>query len=362
MHFFNDQTNLQYPIPLSLLGSPFPFFLVPINLSFYVYSSSLPPSFLVFNPLNSSIHRGIPLLSATLDTEEEQWLYELNSRSSDPEAQTTFMLDEHGQLFTQQELDCTNTPVTINIGSWSGVPGCHGLAYLLQPLTLANSSCGLDSSSIRLGQYYGLACSKDREAWCQREYKKDIVWPLDMERTCSVQRTKVDKSRCYQSGKLEAEYEISCSLADGSSITSLVTYHLLLENHPVRRTPSRVRRALSAKPPFFKQSQYNVNVKEEGSKNHLVTTIAATNPEGGPLTYTMVALVDSRSQAMFEIDPNTATITTNNKLDREFMDVHYLRIVASTQDQPQRTATTTLQVLSNDFTLLCKRISLKFLH
>ena len=59
----------------------------------------------------------------------------------------------------------------------------------------------------------------------------------------------------------------------------------------------------------------------------------------------MVALVDSRSQDMFDIDPNTGTISTNIKLDREFMDVHYLRIVATTNDSPQLTATTTVQVL-----------------
>ena len=291
-------------------------------------------------------YRGVPLLSATLDTEEDSWLYEINPRPtlSDTSIIKSFSLDERGQLFLDQELSCNDTPVTASISSWSGAEGCQGLAFLIQPLTLANSSCGLDSSTIKLGHYYGLVCSKDRESWCQREYKKDVVWPLDMETTCSVHRTGVDKSRCYQSGKLEVEYEVTCSLMDGSKVTSLVTYHLLLEDHPVPRTQNRVRRALSAKPPFFKQSQYNVNVKEEGGKNHIVTTISATNPEGGPLTYSMVALVDSRSQAMFEIDPNTATITTNNKLDREFMDVHYLRIVATSQDPPQRTATTTLQV------------------
>jgi hypothetical protein len=253
-------------------------------------------------------------------------------------------LDQHGQLYAERELSCAELPVTAFLASWSGAEGCQGLAYLLQPLTLTNSSCGPTSSPRSLGHYYGLACAKDRSAWCQREYKKDVVWPLAMQRTCSVHRTGVDKSRCYQSGKLEVEFEVSCSQADGSSVSSLVTYHLLLEDRPIRRTHGRVRRALQAKPPFFKQSQYSVNVKEEGSKNHLVTTIQATNPEGGPLTYSMVALVDSRSQAMFEIDPNTATITTNNKLDREFMDIHYLRIVASSRDQPQRTGTTTLQV------------------
>ena len=301
-------------------------------------------SFLSHILIFSSCFRDIPLLSTSLDTNEESWLHELNHRRSDPLVPSLLSVDQHGQLFTDRELECKETPLTSYIGSWSGSEGCHGLAYLIHPLTLANSSCGLQNDRLILGNYYGLACSHDRESWCQREYKKDVVWPRDMQRTCSVRRTGVDKSRCYQSGKLEVEFDVTCSLADGTSVASLVTYHLLLEDRPIRKTHNRVRRALSAKPPFFKQSQYNVNVKEEGSKNHLVTTIQATNPEGGPLTYSMVALVDSRSQAMFEIDHSSATITTNNKLDREFMDVHYLRIVATSQDTPQRTATTTLQV------------------
>jgi hypothetical protein len=51
-----------------------------------------------------------------------------------------------------------------------------------------------------------------------------------------------------------------------------------------------------------------------------------------------------RSQDMFSIDPGSASITTNDMLDREFMDVHYLRVVAALEDQPQLSATTTLQV------------------
>ena len=167
-----------------------------------------------------------------------------------------------------------------------------------------------------------------------------------MDTTCSVKRTGVDKSRCYMDGKLEVYFTIECDMADGSVAISEVTYHLLQDDRPSRRSShSRVRRALAANPPFFKRPHYNVNVREEGNKQHTVTTIQATDPQGKELTYSMVALVDSRSQDMFDIDPNTGTISTNIKLDREFMDVHYLRIVATTNDSPQLTATTTVQVL-----------------
>ena len=48
-----------------------------------------------------------------------------------------------------------------------------------------------------------------------------------------------------------------------------------MDNCPVQRTPSR---ALRAQLPFLKRSQLNVNIKEEGSKNHLVTNIVVANP------------------------------------------------------------------------------------
>ena len=76
----------------------------------------------------------------------------------------------------------------------------------------------------------------------------------------------------------------------------------------------------------------------------MVFFMPGNQSSGGGLTYSIVLLVDSWSQDMFAIDTNTATITTNDKLDREFMDVHYLRIVATTNDSPQLSATTTVQV------------------
>ena len=184
-----------------------------------------------------------------------------------------------------------------------------------------------------------------RTSWCQRNYKDDILWPQKLGTTCTVKRTGVDKSRCYMSGKLEVYFTVECVMADGKVSISEITYHLLQDDRPSRRSShSRVRRALATNPPFFKRPHYNVNVREEGSKQHTVTTVQATDPQGKDLTYSMVALVDSRSQDMFDIDPNSGTISTNIKLDREFMDVHYLRIVATTNESPQMTATTTVQV------------------
>ena len=288
-------------------------------------------------------------MSTVLESEDE-WLYELNTRMSDEKVGEMFSLDNHGQLRLEREAACGELPVSLYVSSWSSADRCHGLAYLLQPLRLTSSECS-DPEVTEMtssGDLYGLSCSHNRTSWCQREYKEDLTWPRGMATTCSVTRTGVDKSRCYMAGKLEVYFTVECGMADGTMVKSEVTYHLLQDDRPSRRSShSRVRRALAANPPFFKRPHYNVNVREEGGKEHTVTTIQATDPQGKELTYSMVALVDSRSQDMFAMDPVSGTITTTTKLDREFMEVHYLRIVATTNDSPQLTATTTVQVIIN---------------
>lgn len=304
-------------------------------------------------------------MSTSLDSDDE-WLYELNTRMSDENVGEMFSLDNHGQLRLEREAVCGELPVSLYVSSWSSRDRCHGLAYLLQPLSLASSGCPGSEVNMASGDYYGLSCSHNRTSWCQREYKEDITWPRGMATTCSVTRTGVDKSRCYMAGKLEVYFTVECVMADGVVTKSEMTYHLLQDDRPSRRSShSRVRRALAANPPFFKRPHYNVNVREEGGKEHTVTTIQATDPQGKELTYSMVALVDSRSQDMFSMDPVSGTITTTTKLDREFMDVHYLRIVATTNDSPQLTATTTVQViicLSSRWLHSCNRFNQVYFH
>ena len=98
------------------------------------------------------------------------------------------------------------------------------------------------------------------------------------------------------SGKLTVEFVLTCELATGASVAHALTYHLLQDDRAVRRhTRQRIRRATAGgKPPVFKQPLYVVSVREEGSKNHLVTAVPAVSPDGGRLRYSMVSLLDSR--------------------------------------------------------------------
>ena len=264
---------------------------------------------------------------------------------SDVGAAQQFQVDRRGGLHWE---GAGPLPSRLYLASWSAGTGCSGLAYTLQPLTVLDSRAAGGGLMAGDQQWYALSCAHNRTAWCQHGYKAELAWPAAMSRTCRVIRTGVDKSRCYLAGRLEVRYKLECSLAGGGVEEAELVYHLLQDPAPAHRSPhSRVRRALTANPPFFDRPHYTVNVAEEGGKQSTVSSVQASDPRGGELRYSITALVDSRSQEMFSIDPYSAVITTNSKLDREFMDVHYLRVVATTTESPQLTATTTLQVSLN---------------
>lgn len=69
------------------------------------------------------------------------------------------------------------------------------------------------------------------------------------------------------------------------------------------------------------------------------------DPENSPVTYSMSSLLDSRSAGMFAVDTRSGVVTTQARLDRERLDVHYFRVVAQDDTFPPRSGTTTLQVI-----------------
>ncbi|XP_052061386.1 cadherin EGF LAG seven-pass G-type receptor 2-like isoform X1 [Mytilus californianus] len=113
----------------------------------------------------------------------------------------------------------------------------------------------------------------------------------------------------------------------------------------------RFRRQTENKEPSFAQTQYIANVKEEQNPGVTVISITANDPDSGDagtLTYTMSAQSDQRSDEMFAINPITGTVNTTKKLDRELIQTHYFKVVATDNGDPQRNAYTLLIVKVND--------------
>nr|XP_023025805.1 protocadherin-like wing polarity protein stan [Leptinotarsa decemlineata] len=121
----------------------------------------------------------------------------------------------------------------------------------------------------------------------------------------------------------------------------IVYYHQQFNDTDIAK---RVRRELRNQSPFFEQHLYVASVLEECDPPVVVTTVKARDPENSPITYSMTSLLDSRTQAMFDIDQKTGVVTTKVQLDRELVDVHYFRVTALDDSFPPRSGTTMLQI------------------
>lgn len=123
-------------------------------------------------------------------------------------------------------------------------------------------------------------------------------------------------------------------------VTSM--YH---ESSPTRY---RSRRSILNQSPIFDKAVYKVFVPEEVEGGYSVVTVKAIDPDGDKISYNLHAALDSRSQRLFEIDKNSGQVRTTTHLDREFMNIHYLRVTAADDRSPSSTGTATVEVTVND--------------
>ncbi|XP_031351868.1 protocadherin-like wing polarity protein stan isoform X2 [Photinus pyralis] len=130
-------------------------------------------------------------------------------------------------------------------------------------------------------------------------------------------------------------------ILDADHRLKIVYHHQEFNDTDIAR---RVRRELRNQSPFFEQHLYVASVLEECDPGLVVTTVKARDPENSPIAYSMTSLLDSRTQAMFDIDTKSGVITTKVKLDRELVDVHYFRVTATDDSFPPRSGTTMLQI------------------
>lgn len=144
--------------------------------------------------------------------------------------------------------------------------------------------------------------------------------------------------------KVAITFNVRCNrkdIIDADHRLKIVYHHQELNDTDIAK---RVKRELRNQSPYFEQALYVASCTEEQPPGATVTTVRARDPEDSPVVYSMVSLLDSRSQSMFKVDSRTGIVTTASSLDRELMDVHYFRVVATDDSFPPRSGTTTLQV------------------
>ncbi|XP_001920772.2 cadherin EGF LAG seven-pass G-type receptor 1 [Danio rerio] len=103
--------------------------------------------------------------------------------------------------------------------------------------------------------------------------------------------------------------------------------------------------------PQFQLPNYQVSVPEnEPSGTRVITLKAfdADDGDAGVVVYDMEALFDSRSNNLFQINPETGGITTLQPLDREVKDTHVFKVTATDKGIPKRSAIAYLTITVSD--------------
>uniref|UniRef100_A0A8C2GGK0 Cadherin EGF LAG seven-pass G-type receptor 1b n=1 Tax=Cyprinus carpio TaxID=7962 RepID=A0A8C2GGK0_CYPCA len=132
-----------------------------------------------------------------------------------------------------------------------------------------------------------------------------------------------------------------------SSLFVDVKLHLSRELDPwAKRQKRNVNSA-----PQFQLPNYQVSVPEnEPSGTRVITLKAfdADDGDAGVIEYDMEALFDSRSNNLFQINPETGGITTLQPLDREVKDTHVFKVTATDRGTPKRSAIAYLTITVSD--------------
>jgi cadherin EGF LAG seven-pass G-type receptor 1 len=336
-----------------------------------------------------------------------QWTYAWSS-TSPPTTRSLFHLSKDGSVRLKRQPTTTTTTVTpcsdwpLRIEAYD--PSVLvGVARVSFPLTVRFKSCqqqqqqqqqqpmvGQDSVQVItvLPASAGRETGEDRlfNEICLRRSelivtKLDAYLPESVRRSCTTDRwssstlhravesSGVDlvstESGCRpgRSGRAQLHYRLNCSSPFGNAGVVRAQNQMdviarLDPPPPPDILHHRQRRQTPAEASFsFDQPVYVTSAPEEKDRGLQVISLAVRNPPPMGVTYSMVAVLDARSQKLFAIDGQTGSITTSARLDRESMDVHYLRVTATEvmagdgRSQP-RSATATVQINvedSNDF-------------
>lgn len=322
------------------------------------------------------------------------WTYSWSS-TSPPNTTSWFHLSKDGSVRLKRSVaadtkSCSVWPLRIDADDPSVE---NGVARVTFPLTVRFKSCATDQqdqTAERAELIAVLPASAGRETDEDRVFneiclrrselivdKLDRFLPETVRRYCRTDKwTSSDQHQAVESAGVDLvstgsrcqpgrsvhnriQYRLHCSGSLGFIRRQEMDVILRLDRPP---PPERLhrrhrKRRQTAEAQFtFDQPLYVTSVPEERERGLQVVTLGVRDPPSMGMTYSMVAVLDARSQKLFAIDGQTGSITTATKLDRETMDVHYLRVTAtevvadgagSGRQQP-KSATATVQINVED--------------
>lgn len=292
-----------------------------------------------------------------------QWTYAWSS-TSPPTTRSLFHLSKDGSVRLKRQptttvRPCSDWPLRIEAYDPSVLVGVARVSF---PLTVRFKSCqqqqqqqpmaGQDSVQIItiLPASAGRETDEDRlfNEICLRRSelivtKLDAYLPESVRRYCTTDRwssstlhravesSGVDlvstESGCRpgRSGRAQLHYRLNCSSPVGNGVVQAQNQMDVIARLDPPPSPDilhhRQRRQTPAEASFsFDQPVYVTSVSEEKDRGLQVISLAVRNPPPIGVTYSMVAVLDARSQKLFAIDGQTGSITTSARLDRESID------------------------------------------
>ncbi|KAK4297300.1 hypothetical protein Pmani_030268 [Petrolisthes manimaculis] len=312
--------------------------------------------------------------------------YKLDPRRTASYVHRLFHVDRHtGAVTVKRPLDCSGTfysnPVTLWLEAWSERNGAP-LDYATVPIRfiLSGNAC----------RHHAAVLEREVTSWVDTaalSLPLPDPDPTDPDQLC-VRRSQVILRipdllpRSLRECKLEytsvSDHRVTVEIHGGDLVSLFDTcltgvtrvklglrilcddlrapyeHDLMLVLHSAAAAGEeghmrRIRRQMQSAAPYFERPLETAHVLEETDRGTTVTTLTATDPENGPLSYSIEALRDARSQRMFEIDPSSGLVSTRTSLDRELISIHYFKVKAVDKtSSPPRSATTTLQINVDD--------------
>ncbi|XP_073724829.1 cadherin EGF LAG seven-pass G-type receptor 1 [Misgurnus anguillicaudatus] len=183
----------------------------------------------------------------------------------------------------------------------------------------------------------------------------------------SMRTAQMSRGRCVEKDKHadshtsakfclpNTEVKLFCLMTNSQNGTLLVDVQLHLnkiqnDKQPLDSWAKRQKRNVNSAPQF-QLPNYQVSVPEnEPSGTRVITLKAfdADDGDAGVVEYDMEALFDSRSNHLFQINPETGGITTLQPLDRELKDTHVFKVTATDMGIPKRSAIAYLTITVSD--------------
>ncbi|KAK3849672.1 hypothetical protein Pcinc_041926 [Petrolisthes cinctipes] len=312
--------------------------------------------------------------------------YKLDPRRTASYVHRLFHVDRHtGAVTVKRPLDCSGTfysnPVTLWLEAWSERNGAP-LDYATVPIRfiLSGNACRHHAAVLEreVTSWVDTAALSlplpdpdptDPDQLCVRRSQVILRIPDLLPRSlrkCKLEYTSVSDHRVtveIHGGDLVSLFDTCLTGVTRvklglrilcSDLRAPYEHDLMLVLHSAAAAGEeghmrRIRRQMQSAAPYFERPLETAHVLEETDRGTAVTTLTATDPENGPLSYSIEALRDARSQRMFEIDPSSGLVSTRTSLDRELISIHYFKVKAVDKtSSPPRSATTTLQINVDD--------------